>query len=305
MSSKYYLVARDTKTNDFEMKKDFSSLKEVDIFTTKYHNSGDLAKKMWKGNIVPSQDIDFFIILPIDDGKRLETTSVLYSNSKEIIMIDREEIKENTLKHFCEKTETAINFLNKMRHTHPELYSEIKNSFLDKDNEVSYKTIREAVLSFTEYKKSDKEINDLYRLVLEKDLLEIINDDSNDNQISIQLEEDSINTDRVVETLELLRNFDKSILEIRKGKVYTTNNIYTNNNNLQELDSLLDQRIGFILYDYLNDVDEEKNKSRELKIIEILSSDIKTLNNTYKYAKNINTDIKNILGDNNGCQYRK
>jgi len=303
MSSKCYLVARDAKTNDFKMMKDFSSLREADLFTTNYHNSGDLARNMWKGTIVPNQDIDFFIVLPLGK-KKLETTSVLYSNSKEIRMVDRDDV--NTLKHFCEKAETALKFFNEIKNTTPELYAEIKNSFLEEGKEVSYESIREAVLSFTEYKDDNKESNDLHRLVLESELLGVLADDYNENQLSFLEPINNVDTtDKIIEILEVFRNMDSSVLEIKDGVVYTTNNIYTNNDDLERLDSLLDQRIGFILHDYLNDHDESKDKSRELQIVEILHSDKKTLNDTYRFAKSIDTDMKNILGDNNGYQYRK
>ena len=307
MSSKCYLVARDAQTNNFEMMKDFSSLREADLFTINYHSSEDLAKSIWKGNIVPKQSIDFFIVLPMK-GKKIETTSVLYSNSKEIGMIDREDVdvKENTLKHFCEKTETALKFFNKVKNSNPELYAEIKNSFLEEDKEVSYKTIREAILSFTEYKDDNKESNNLHRLVLESELLTILSDDYNEKQISfLEPVNDIDSTDKIIEILEIFRNMDNKMLDIKDGVVYTTNNIYTYSGDLEKLDSLLDQRIGFVLHDYLTDHEEEKDKQRELKIVEILYSDKKTLNDTYRYAKSIDTGMKQILGDNNGYQYRK
>ena len=50
MSSKCYLVARDAQTNNFEMMKDFSSLREADLFTINYHSSEDLAKSILKIN---------------------------------------------------------------------------------------------------------------------------------------------------------------------------------------------------------------------------------------------------------------
>lgn len=307
MSSNCYLVARDVKTNDFEMMKKFSSLREADLYTTNYHNSKDLAKHIWKSNIVPKQDIDFFIVIPKSkDHKEMQMSSVLYSNSKEIRMIDNEEIKENTLKHFYKKIEEATEFLNAISEEHPELYAKVKNYFLeDEDKDISYKMVREAILSFAEYKNNNKESNNLYRLVLERKIANLFDDNYNENQLSFLEEQEEDNTCKIVETLELLKKFDKSILDIKDGVVYTTNNIYTREEDLEKLDSLLDQRIGFIMHDYLNENDHELNERRELKIIEILSSDKKVLNDTYKYARNINTNIQELLGDNNGYQYKR
>lgn len=305
MSRSCYLVARDVKTNDFEMMKEFSSLKEADLFTINYHNSEDLAKKIWKSNIVPNQDIDFFIVLPMK-GKTLETTSVLYSNSKEIGMIDKEEV--NTLKHFCEKAETAIKFFNKVKETNPELYAEIKNSFLDKKQEVSYETIRKVVLSFTNYKEDNDKSYNLHRLVTGRELLKELDEDYNEKQLSfLEPVDNGKDIDKIIEVIEIFSNMDNSVLEIINGVVYATNNIYTCDcgTDIRELNSLLDQRIGFILNDYINDHDEEKDEARELKIVEILSSDKKLLNDTYKFAKSIEVGMNKVLGDSNGYQYRK
>ena len=296
MSSNCYLVARDAKTNDFEMMREFPSLKEADLYTINFHNSKDLAKGVWKSNIVPRQDIDFFIVmLPIGD-KNLETREVLYSNSKEIKMMDSEDIKVNALKHFCDKAEKNIS-------GREEIYPVAKNYIQDDDKkEISYEVLRDTVLSFTVDK--NKEENDLHRLLLEKKIVKVLDEEYDENQLSF-VEEEKEDTEKLVEVLEMFRHFDKTTLVKKDGVVHTANNIYTNNDDLERLDSLLDQRIGFILHDYLNDLDEELNKERELKIIEILSSDKRLLDKTYKYARLITTDIKELVGDNNGYQYRK
>ena len=167
-SNTCFLIARDTKTNDFEITGEFSSLKEADLYTTNYHNNKDLARRTWNG-IVPAQEIDFFILMPVMYNKevRMEIKDILFSNSKEIKMLDNHEKRLNTLKHFEEKIESSNEFLDEVSLV---LYEEVKNYLLRDsiDEEISYQNLRDAVLSFNNIKNPSDKQKKLYRLMVER-----------------------------------------------------------------------------------------------------------------------------------------
>lgn len=311
MSSNCYLVARDTLTNDFEVKGEFESLREADLYTTEYHNNEDLAKSIWKDGIVPKQEIDFFIVMPIinGDNTRIKTKEVLFSNSKEIRMIDDEEIQMNIVEHFKERIETTKEYISEV----PDAYDNIKK-YLSDDTEVdtiSYEDLREAILYFSKNKEYEDKAQDLYRLILERKLLIRFDEDYNENQLSFEIEEEQDESSKLVEIISTLENLGDGFLEMNKGIVSITNNMYTYNKDIDRLDALLDQRLGFLLYTYSqtkNSDDANKKvllENAEIQMIEFLSNDKKLLNKTYRLTKILEGNINNLVGDVNGYQYQR
>ena len=329
MSNNYYLVARDIKTNDFKMIRSFSTLEQADLYTTTYHNSRDLGKKLK----FPTKELDFFLIRE-RSKKPNKTMDVLYSDSREIRNIaltnDKENI-DNIVEHFINKLSTNIGFYSLVKKNINlkkiyEMCIEDTDLLKEKDERGNYKEyplLRHLVESFSKYetlKKSKTKAKETERdrLIIEKEVISKIN--TNDKQISMDnIIENTSNKrdDYLIETVDMIDIIPTGFTYIKDGTVHISNNIYTINEDLEELDSLLNQELGYILNEYLNTKNEldnttnisiiEKNKklikAQKLKMIEILERDNSVLNNTYKLMKIVSINQSKLLGDN--YEYRK
>ena len=333
MSNNYYLVARDIKTNDFKMIRSFSTLEQADLYTTKYHNSKELGKRIWKDEIIPTQELDFFLIKE-RSKKPNKTMDVLYSDSREIrniALTNEKENIDNIVEHFITKLNTNIGFYSLVKNNInlKSLYEKcIENTDLlkEKDERGNYKEyplLRHLVESFSKYEslkksKTKEKETERDRLIIEKEVISKIN--TNDKQISMDniIESDfNKRDDYLIETIDMLDTIPTGFTYINEGIVYISNNIYTVNEDLEKLDSLLNQEFGYVLNEYLNTKNEldnttnisiiEKNKklikAQRLKMIEILERDNSVLNNTYKLMKIVSINQSKLLGDN--YEYRK
>lgn len=275
----YYLVARDVKTNDFKMIRGFDTLEQADIYTTSSHNPKDLGKKIWRGTIVPSQELDFFLVKERSNKKSLKTMDVLYSDSKEIrniaIKKDSDSV-DNLLQHFYHKLMTSPSFYRLVEKSTniSKLYdmSLPTKDYVDqmclksKDengNFVEYPAFRKMVEAFSRYEDKKRKKTNLNRvllnrLILERKMLEKLN--NNEKQISVFDYLDPIDCldceakydDVLLETIDFIDKLPNGFISIKEGKARVSNNIYTTKENLDILDSLLDQEIGYLLIDYLN-----------------------------------------------------
>ncbi len=329
-SNNFYLVVRDVKTNEYETIKEFETLEEADLYTTDYHNNRELAKHVWGKGIVPSQDLDFFIVKSNSKNKYFDVMEVLFSDSKEVkcIIKDNNNAKHNLLDHFYYKMTHSNEFYNVVM-DNPSISDELKEYYLQfyfkkcdnpQDSEsirtITYPTIRNILSSLSTYEKSkDIKSNSNYRLLLERELIGKVDIDEKQLDIFDKIEKDSINTDKLIEVLDSLENLPKGFLYVKEGETHISNNIYTMNENLNVLDSLLDERLGIVLNDYINYREKYNNsldqkykkilKESKLMIIDILTENKYILDKTYKLTRIINRDQSNLLGDEYGYQYKK
>ena len=339
--SSYYLVARDTKTNDYKMIRGFDTLEQADIYTTSSHNSKDLGKKIWRGGIIPNQELDFFIVKERSNKEAVKTMDVLYSDSKEIrnIALNKDsDSVDNLLQHFYQKLTTSKGFydlvekstnISKLYDTclptkdYVELKTKDKNG-----NYVEYPAFRKMVEAFSRYedkKKNKTNLNKvlLNRLILERSMLTKLN--NNENQISVfdfmdpidYIDYETKHDDKLIEIMDFIDRLPNGFIYIKKGQAHISNNIYTMNEDLDKLDSLLDREFGYILNDYISNknsldkaIDEKEIKelkqmikNAKLRIIEILSSNQKVSNDTYKLMNIVSENQSKLLGDN--YEYRK
>ena len=339
--SSYYLVARDTKTNDYKMIRGFDTLEQVDIYTTSSHNSKDLGKKIWRGGIIPNQELDFFIVKERSNKEAVKTMDVLYSDSKEIrnIALNKDsDSVDNLLQHFYQKLTTSKGFydlvekstnISKLYDTclptkdYVELKTKDKNG-----NYVEYPAFRKMVEAFSRYedkKKNKTNLNRvlLNRLILERSMLTKLN--NNENQISVfdfmdpidYIDYETKHDDKLIEIMDFIDRLPNGFIYIKKGQAHISNNIYTMNEDLDKLDSLLDREFGYILNDYISNknsldkaIDEKEIKklkqmikNAKLRLIEILASNQKVSNDTYKLMNIVSENQSKLLGDN--YEYRK
>ncbi len=339
--SNYYLVARDIKTNDYNLIRGFDTLEQVDLYTTSSHNSKDLGKKIWRGGIIPNQELDFFIVKERSNKEAVKTMDVLYSDSKEIrnIALNKDsDSVDNLLQHFYQKLTTSKGFydlverstnISKLYDTclPTKDYIEIKTK--DKNgNYVEYPAFRKMVEAFSRYQDKKKNKIDLNRvllnrLILERSMLEKLN--NNENQISVFELMDPIDyidcetkyDDKLIEIMDFIDRLPEGFIYIKKGQAHISNNIYTMNEDLDKLDSLLDREFGYILNDYISnknsldktidkqEINELKQmiKNAKLRLIEILSSNQKVSNDTYRLMNIVSENQSKLLGDN--YEYRR
>lgn len=342
--SSYYLVARDVKTNDYKMIRGFDTLEQVDIYTTSSHNSKDLGQKIWRGGIIPNQELDFFIVKEKSNKKAVKTMDVLYSDSKEIRNIalkkDNDSV-DNLLQHFYQKLTTSKGFyeLVKTSTNIRELYDTClptkdyieKIELKTKDengNYVEYPAFRKMVEAFSRYedkKKNKANLNRvlLNRLLLERSMLEKLN--NNEKQISVfefldpidYIDYERKHDDKLIEIMDFIDRLPNGFIYIKKGEAHISNNMYTMNEDLEKLDSLLDREFGYILNDYISNknsldktIDEKQTKeikqmikNAKLRLIDILVSNQKVLNDTHELMNIVSANQSKLLGDN--YEYRK
>lgn len=339
--SSYYLVARDTKTNDYKMIRGFDTLEQVDIYTTSSHNSKDLGKKIWRGGIIPNQELDFFIVKERSNKEAVKTMDVLYSDSKEIrnIALNKDsDSVDNLLQHFYQKLTTSKGFydlvekstnISKLYDTCLPTKDYIELKTKDKNgNYVEYPAFRKMVEAFSRYedkKKNKTNLNKvlLNRLILERSMLTKLN--NNENQISVfdfmdpidYIDYETKHDDKLIEIMDFIDRLPNGFIYIKKGQAHISNNIYTMNEDLDKLDSLLDREFGYILNDYISNknsldkaIDEKEIKelkqmikNAKLRLIEILASNQKVSNDTYKLMNIVSENQSKLLGDN--YEYRK
>ena len=339
--SSYYLVARDTKTNDYKMIRGFDTLEQVDIYTTSSHNSKDLGKKIWRGGIIPNQELDFFIVKERSNKEAVKTMDVLYSDSKEIrnIALNKDsDSVDNLLQHFYQKLTTNKGFydlverstnISKLYDTCLPTKDYIELKAKDKNgNYVEYPAFRKMVEAFSRYedkKKNKTNLNKvlLNRLILERSMLTKLN--NNENQISVfdfmdpidYIDYETKHDDKLIEIMDFIDRLPNGFIYIKKGQAHISNNIYTMNEDLDKLDSLLDREFGYILNDYISNknsldkaIDEKEIKelkqmikNAKLRLIEILASNQKVSNDTYKLMNIVSENQSKLLGDN--YEYRK
>ena len=318
---KYYLISRNKKTNKINVLGEYPSLEDIDCFTTNCYNSRDLSGQL----SCPTISNDFFIAKK-ESKDSLNVMDVLYADSREVksLMNDNKNIN-NLIEHFCKKMESNTNFYNMVMKLDNTLYDKCKNYLTNIEEEKidSYEILRNIVSTFAKYEKVRKDKKkerkrSLERLIVEKKVLSKIDEDK--KQLNLfKLCNDKINNERLLTVINLFDHLYDGFLTIEDGEVKVTNNILTAHENLNILDSLLDQRLGYNLVEYLNDkynagldMDEDvKNKYRELaledkkEIINILVGDPVVLNNAYQWSMIINLNKDKIMGDMYGYQFRK
>ena len=287
--SSYYLVARDTKTNDYKMIRGFDTLEQADIYTTSSHNSKDLGKKIWRGGIIPNQELDFFIVKERSNKEAVKTMDVLYSDSKEIrnIALNKDsDSVDNLLQHFYQKLTTSKGFydlvekstnISKLYDTCLPTKDYIELKAKDKNgNYVEYPAFRKMVEAFSRYEDKKKNKTNLNKVLLNRSMLTKLN--NNENQISVfdfmdpidYIDYETKHYDKLIEIMDFIDRLPNGFIYIKKGQAHISNNIYTMNEDLDKLDSLLDREFGYILNDYIsnkNSLDKaiDEKEIKELK----------------------------------------
>jgi len=329
--SNFYLVGKDKKSNKLRIVAKSSKLEELDNFTTDFHNRHILSNYVGDGL---SKDMVFFIVRPIVKGNKtyLDIMDVLYSDSKEIkLIMGSNESANNLLDHFYDKMRSNIDFYDMVINVDRNIYPRFKNYFTHEiitDKEElkekdggwvtdDYILLRNMVASLSKYEKRKRSKKSdsrrlLEKLIIEKRAVSKIEEENNKNQLNFfDKLDNNVDDSKLLDVMCMFRHLYYGFLEISNGEIRITNNLLTIYENLEKLDSLLDPRIGYLLYEYLENkynygiaLDEEtKNKYKVLtekiqrEMIEALMSDSELLNKTYNWSLIISINKDRILGD--------
>ena len=88
--SMYYLVARNRKTNDFQIipiaGKYGNSLEEIDLYTTNYSGIQELIQALYSHQVIDEEDMNFFIVSQgnMNGEKKVSYLDLLFGDSAEI-----------------------------------------------------------------------------------------------------------------------------------------------------------------------------------------------------------------------------
>ena len=335
--SSFYLVGKNRKNGMVSIIMESDDLEKIDYYTTNYHNRRNLSEAINDG---VSKDMDFFIVKPIVKGNTtfFNILDVLYSNSKEVRLLnDSKKSVDNLIDHFYDKMRNNLDFYDMVINHEKNIYPRFKNYFTheimtsseelkEKDGgwiTEDYNILRNMVSSLSRFerrkrsKKSDSRVL-LEKLILEKRVASKIEEDDRQLNFFKKIKKD-VDDNKLLEVMCLFRHLYEGFLEIRDGEVRLTNNLITNHENLELLDTLLDQRVAYPLFEYLRNRykyglaidDESKNKYQNLvednqrEMIEVLMSNVQVLNDAYKWSLIISINKDRILGDYNGKKLYK
>ena len=210
----YYLVGRDTNTNQFEIisftENRGSSLEEIDCNTVLYPNSQLLTKGLIEKGLISNPYNDYYIVHQRKYNKKtyLKTDEVLFSSSIPITQLANASLEgrlkemdkqiDYIMKQFCFQMKCHPKFYQKVLSGETNIYSKFTKYFIeDKDmNPISLKykdgcwvresypllrNITEAMDSYYEMKKK----NTTGREKLYSQLLEVTSEEYNPLQCSL------------------------------------------------------------------------------------------------------------------------
>ena len=79
----YYFIARNKKTNDFNIVDIGNSLEDIDLYTINFTGNPQLIKDLKSKGKIVDEDVDIYIVLPKKENneKNLYYMDILYSDS--------------------------------------------------------------------------------------------------------------------------------------------------------------------------------------------------------------------------------
>lgn len=218
--SLYYLIARNRKTNDFQVipinGKVGNLLEEIDLYTTNYSGIRELIDALYSHKVIDEKDMNLFIISQSDKQgeKKLSYLDLLFQDSAEIREVASSSLKgdisqsegkiHDIINHFCYRMTFIPQFYNMVVYGETNLYPKFVRYFVNHRYEdfyrikyedgawatKSYKLLRNIVDSFhqNDYSFGMRDsfpLDYVYRDMLEDSLLEITDQNHDEKQESI------------------------------------------------------------------------------------------------------------------------
>ena len=337
----YSLIARNRNTQDLQIidilgcNKCF--LEDIDLFTTSFSNSYELASFLFSLGVVSDRDIDFFIINQKNrkDKKDVNISNVLFSDSKDIKKIANgfksnnisscEKDIESIFNSFCYKMEHNQKFYDFVCFGEHHLYSKFVKYFLGNRFQSfyyikyrdgawimkSYYLIRNIYDCYSQYKNCQYPsiTEDIYRKLLSQSLIRMADKDYNPRQLTLfepfsYEEEKSLKTISIIDTLDNLSSYGDfeflSFLKMCKEKFNISEEF------IELLCSYCLNRIYFM--DFLENGEDirfykDRINMNQKRIIDLLKKNEKLLDSAYNIYLLYNDNKNYQEGEENGFQY--
>ena len=314
-SNMYYLIARNKKTNSFNIIDVGNSLEEIDLYTINFDNKTQLVKQLVSEGKIDDSDVDTYIVVPKkDNGKNyLNYMDILYSDSSGIkdisIGFKNKNIPtilvDETLNYFCFNMQHDSRFYDMVMLGKTNLYKKFTDYFEGRRYDIfydvkyrdglwtqkSYPLIRNIYDAFSKYNSSyKKDVTDqMYRSVIEDKILFKIDNNNCDNQMNlfdfpIFREDNFTNDDKLLEIITMIDNLDKEVFVYTDNKIIVSRDKFSkmNEERFNYFSNLLDRRLITCIYYYL----EHK------KLYESISNNDSINSN---YEKLVNSDQRSIF----------
>ena len=326
---KYFLVARDRNTNEFEIIKvnghRFSSLEDIDLFTMESSNREELSSRLNKEG-----DYDYFIVNQQKRGQNIsiKTNEVVYSNdynleeiannSKNKEIVRSSEQIDKIFNGYCRNMSFDGNYyrLNVTRRTN--IYDKFiryfilsrfqaKETIQNRDGgwaKTSYPLIRNIIESYQTDRKNYTHISDEnYRELLERDLREVTDPTYDENQITMfDLYPNQKQDDHSKEKFEVIKTLeDIPYLDTRDAEFLNTlpQEVRNNVKSLVGLRTYYESKSYMFEEDCYHKIrDEYHNLVRKFDDEEVLSQSL-------LWCRVYNENSNKVSGDVNGYSYTK
>lgn len=353
--SKYYLIARDRVSNDFQILsfngKRGCTLEEIDIFTTGFQNEEELSDYFQK-NGVGYENIDFFIASQNKSkGKTyLKKQELLYSNN-----IGIRGIATNSYNKEIEKSGEAIDlildeFAERVRRN-PVLFDQVitgKTNVYDKYCKyfafsryqpagsikyrdgawarTSYPLVRNVLEAMSrKNRKYARMSDDMYRGLLDKQLIRATDPKFDENQLSIfdQFPEvipgDDLD-DKIVEVMTTIERLPRDVFVIQNDRTYFNQKLFSSydEGDLEKFETYLPEQLRLTIQlfaihrDYLESEPQQFGDAYQLPIrngqrtmIQIFQNYPDVLEKTYLWCQLYEKYQDKALGDVNGRGVQK
>lgn len=341
----YYLVSRDKTTNHYEVVYFDGKLESIDLYTTDFKNSKELAEKLYADEKIKSKDVDLYIVSPKNDS--IVTNEVLYSRSRYVKNIAKDSLNKNlgfdnnhvdsVIYEFCNKMENNSKYYNMVIYGNTDIYPKFTEYFIGRRYQStydvkyrdggwatkSYLLLRNILESYDRFENTREDYFD-QRMLIEKSLIQRLDKNASADQLFLfdipEFREANISDeDKLIEVIDV---FDKAIIDdfvLQNGKVFFDGS-EKYGEDLDKLRDMLGDDLNNMLglyvyhkYTYRNvDVDDDKFlyyksliRNDKFNIVGILSNDNTLLNKAYEWIKLYTKYNSNLLGDENGYQRTK
>ncbi len=236
---RYYLVARDKKTNGFSIipMKDHS-LEKIDLFTIQFGDSTELTNNLKKDNIISFSDVDYYVVFPkTENGKTvLKSYEVLYNTSSDINKIISAIAKKslngtlakslavhNLIESFCQKMSCDYAFYDKVLRGGTQLYTNFVNYFNERKSDYSdinnkdngwvlksYPLLRNVAYTLRDSSYHSNDV--IFRKLLVPALIEKTDESYDSNQFCFTFDEGKSNEDKLIEIISFLPDVSQDFL---------------------------------------------------------------------------------------------
>ena len=280
----YYFIARNKKTNDFNIVDIGNSLEDIDLYTINFTGNPQLIKDLKSKGKIVDEDVDIYIVLPKKENneKNLYYMDILYSDSKNIKNI-AEGFKNNkkpatlvdeVLNNFCYRMQHDSRFFDMIMLGKTNLYPKFVKYFegrkYDSFYDVKYRDGAWAQRSYPlirniydAFSKStffeNRNINDeMYRKLIEGKILYKTGNGDYDNQMDLfdysEFTKDNISDeDKLLEVVTFISHLDQNIFKKEDNKLVLSRDKFSkiDEDKFNELSRLLDRRLITYIYYYL------------------------------------------------------